>query len=282
MPHCYSEESWRRRRERAIARGFARSAPWGHRYILVEAGFHRAVVASYQSLRARAKHGMLTGVTHHYGRLAGIHAFQGGYIDESELRATVGVHRRAGRMKHGISSRQTADVTSELRERDAEEPDALFYSDPWDGKSVDIERAAVSCETDVWQAWHHRHVEQTEADESCVGGRLIVDVLANEACRVLHLALGDSIGSLPTVEMTTTTSTTEAELDDTAAEEECENSDTCSGGAQDAEFDVQVHDRRIESHSASLRRFWEEWEQVEDCMRFEAEQLSIGSVDGDE
>jgi hypothetical protein len=235
---------------------------------------------------------MLTGATHHFGRQAGIHAFRCGYIDERELRTTVGVHRRAGRMKHGISSRQTADVASELRERAAEEPDPLFYSDPWAGKSV--ERAAVSCETDVWQSWRHRHTEQTEADESCrhteqteadescVGVRLIVDALVNEACRVLHLAVGDSIVGLPAVEMTTAAPTIEAELGDTAAEEEFESSDTFSGGAQDAEFDVLLHDRRIKTHCALLRRFWEEWGQVDGCIRLEAEQLSIGIMDGDD
>ena len=194
-------------------------------------------------------------------------------------------------MKHEISIRHSADIASEVHEHGAG-PDALFFDDPWAGKSVSNVRAAASCEIDSWAAWRQGRLEQTGADESRVGrqdtetcravrdeagesygcGRIVVDVLANEAFRVLHLALVDAVGDLPKVGGVEPIVTGEHEMSDDAADGERRCSEDIEADDHDVDCDISSY---INGHAVALQRFMKEWERTEDSMRLEAEHLAM-------
>ena len=111
-----------------------------------------------------------------------------------------------------------------------------------------------------------------EAGESYGCGRIVVDVLANEAFRVLHLALVDAVGDLPKVGGVEPIVTGEHEMSDDAADDERRCSEDIEADDHDVDCDISSY---INDHAVALRRFIKEWERTEDSMRLEAEHLAM-------
>jgi hypothetical protein len=176
MPHCYSREAWARRRDRAIRRGYVEPRLDGYRYVLVESGFEEAVKAAYRSMRWHYVHDRMTGSVHHHGRLATLCAKRAGSINDSEFAEATCVHRKAGRLKHGVSRWEAKTV--ERRAACADKGrDFLYDSDPWANAHVGDVGAVCEGEgearrqepEDTWRAWRERggRARQEEDDPEC-------------------------------------------------------------------------------------------------------------------
>ena len=317
MPHVYSQESWARRRERAATRGYLQYTPWGHRYILVKAGYHNALLMAYQSMRLHVEHDQMTGGHHHYARLATRQAYKDGKIGDPEHRRAVVVHRAAGRLKHSISSKGHARGCGEV---DQEDP--VYMKDPWACRAVDVgylaasscgvdhgpdedhdpwmtyraRRGAAGCEASAegpevsQDGWDNENV-MDEAAESC-GDRednvryeadasrdietgsgvadlcMLVDVILNEAGRMLVGKLGAMIGRFDFEPL---------QWD----ERECNMSDVDDEAAAE-EYACIDYEADLHAHAGTLQCLMREWADFERVAMREAECLALYVQDGGE
>ena len=225
MPHSYSAEAWQLRRDRAVERGYIQPCPRGYTYVLVETELRHAVVAAHRSLSLHCRHDELTGMLHHHGRLAGKHAHYAGVVNPTELAKATRIHRTAGRLKHGISGRQRRRVEDGDGDKDFfsdpwagkvlpmsgsaaanrdEQPDAWrFWSKRREANEEEVRQEGANEEgeddekKDDEEGKEQNGDKEEKADEA-EGGRkegavdfsVLVDVLANEAMRVLVQTMG--------------------------------------------------------------------------------------------
>ena len=259
MPHCYSYEVLRRRRDRAIQRGYIEARPEGQQYMLVETRYRHAMIMAYRSIRWHDRHDRLANTVHHHARLATRCAKQEGLISDAECKAAAYTHREAGRLKHGVSKWR------------AKEHDELFAADPWAGKTLCNEHAAVSrdCSDDPWSAWQDRSGTDSAVRGEAVESRcddvndsvlVLMDVIANEAFRSLLLAFNTVACSIDVGE--TETSSVETETEGAAEEYECGE---CTSFNYEA--DIQMHE-------GLRQRFVREWECFVGDVTYEAEGLA--------
>ena len=266
MPHVYSEEARVRRRDRAARLGYVEPRPKGHRYILVEARYEQAVRAACGSLRMHFEHDDLTKEQHHHGRLATLCAKQFGAIGENEFDEANRWHRRAGRLKHGISRWRVKPDASD----DVGDTDVVYMNDPWAGKELPRSTFVASSRDndndDMWSEWALRRVsgrgeavESWEVESSgALQHSLLIDVMVNEimgyVAREARAAAESIESSLPRG--------SEGELDDDMHMLPV-SSATCEYDEFDLEATSCEHDDAILAHLCSLNKFVHEWEQFQ-------------------
>ena len=118
-------------------------------------------------------------------------AKQVGAICENEFAEANYMHRRAGRLKHGISRWRVKHDAN----HDGDDTDIVYMNDPWAGKelprSTCVASSRDSDHVDMWSGWALRHVDgRGEAIESCDSGAaesrdaleqsFLIDVMVNE------------------------------------------------------------------------------------------------------
>ena len=169
MVHTYSEAAWARRRQRAIERGYIQQRPYSGRYMMMEIALMETMKCTYRSIVLHREHDAMTGMSHHFARMASRAARCEGMIGDEQHKVATRVHRRAGRAKHEVSRRM--DDVSARKDGD----DLVFCVDPWKGKAFPKQPVPLE-QDDPWAAWRsRRHEHDLCIEDVAVESRCVVE-----------------------------------------------------------------------------------------------------------